>query len=60
MCHSTSNECQKYHLNKHQNIFEIKMQVLFFKISLGEKILVKEMNRVYEIMRSFKSVFVSS
>ena len=36
------------------------MQVLFFKISLGEKILVKEMNRVYEIMRSFKSVFVSS
>jgi hypothetical protein len=36
------------------------MQVQFFKIPLGEKILVKEMNRIYKITWGFKSVFVSS
>ena len=36
------------------------MQVQFFKTPTGKPILVKEMNCVYEIMRSFKTVFVSS
>jgi len=32
----------------------------FFKTPIGKLISVKEMNDVYEIMRGFKSVFVSS
>jgi len=47
-------------LNKHQIIFEIKMQVQFFKTPIRKLILVKEMNCVYEVTRGFKSVFVSS
>jgi hypothetical protein len=53
-------ECQNVVLNKYQIIFEIKKRVQFFKISLGEKILVKEINWVYEIMQGCKYVFVSS
>ena len=53
-------ECQNVVLNKYQITFEIKKRVQFFKISLGEKILVKEINWVYEIMQGCKYVFVSS
>jgi hypothetical protein len=42
-------ECQKYFFNKHQIIFEIKMPDQFFKTPIGKLILVKVLNRVYEI-----------
>jgi alpha-acetolactate decarboxylase len=47
-------------LNKHQIIFEIKMQDQTFKTPIEKLILVKEMNCIYEITQSFQSVFVSS
>jgi hypothetical protein len=47
-------------LNKHQNVFETKNKFNFSKFILAEKILVKEMNWIYEIMQGCKGVFVSS
>jgi hypothetical protein len=46
-------------LNKHQIVFETKSKFNFSIFILVEKILVKEMNWVYEIMQSCKGVFVS-